>query len=340
MSLGGAQVVFESGATVPSALPDPLEVMAAALTRAQSVLLTMHAFPDGDGLGSTLGLMASLKALGKQATVYNPHPVPAGLRFIPGSAEVVSALADDARFDVTVACDAGHPSRLGPHLPPPDRRGLLLNVDHHQTTPLFGDVNLIDPGAAAVGVLIFRLIQRARFPLTPGGATALFTSLVTDTGSFRYSNVDPEALRVAAALVEAGAQPAYVSQALYESQPLARLELLARVLPTIELLQGGRVGCITVRLSDCAAARTSEEPPDGFVSYPRSIAGVDVAVLFREEESGWRVSLRSKGGADVASVARAFGGGGHRFAAGCTLGIDDEADVRARVLAEVARALS
>lgn len=303
----------------PSAEAAPLQAIARALSAARRVLVTMHRSPDGDALGSALGLALTLEHAGKQVVVYSADGVPAGLRFLPGAERVVPSVAADARFDATVACDAGHPSRLGPDLPDPVRRGVLINLDHHATTPPFGDLNLLDTGAAAVGVLVHRVALCMGLPVPADAAAALFVSLLTDTGSFRYSNTDPQVLRVAADLVEWGARPAALASAIWETNSPERLALLAQVLPTLALQQGGRVAVMTVTAEAVARAGTAEETADGFVSYPRSIQGVEVAVLLREEGAGYRVSLRAQGRVDVAAIASRFGGGGHSAAAGLTL---------------------
>jgi phosphoesterase RecJ-like protein len=317
----------------------PLAAIARALHAAQRVLITMHRSPDGDALGSSLGLGLTLLRAGKQVVVYSADGVPTGLRFLPGAERVVSTVAADSRFDATVTCDAGHPSRLGPDLPDATRRGVFINLDHHATTPPFGDLNLLDTSAAAVGVLIHRLAVRMGLPVPADAAAALFVSLLTDTGSFRYSNTDPQVLRVAADLVEWGAKPAVLASAIWEANTPERLTLLACVLPTLQLRLGGRVALLTITAEAIARAGTAEETADGFVSYPRSLIGVDVAVLLREEGSGWRVSLRSRGGVDVAAIATTFGGGGHAAAAGLTFR-GTRAQAEAALLPAITAALS
>lgn len=315
-----------------------LDAVARVLGAAERVLVTMHRAPDGDALGSSLGLALALEEAGKQAVVYSADGVPTNLRFLPGAERVQTTLPPDARFDATVACDSGDASRLGPHLPAPERRGLFVNLDHHATTQHFGDLNLIDVSAASVGVIVFRILARMGLALSADPAAALYVSLLTDTGSFRYSNTSPEALRVAAELVAAGAEPSVLASAIWEANTPQRLKLLEKTLPTLELLYGGRVALMTVTSQAVAEAGTSEETADGFVSYPRSIAGVDVAVLLREDKDAYRVSLRSRGRVDVAKVAQQFGGGGHPAASGCTL-VGPGVQVRQRLLAAIADAL-
>ena len=264
--------------------------------------------------------------------------VPAPLRFLPGAEQVVTALDPDDRFDATVACDTGHPSRLPAALPPPERRGIFINLDHHASTPRFGDLNLIDIRAAAVGVLVYRLLKAMGLPLGPEAAAALYVSLLSDTGGFRHGNTDVEALRVAADLVEAGARAGELASAIWQQDSLEQMKLLGKVLQTLQLTHGGRVGWVTLTNAAVHEAGTAQEPADGFVTFPRSIAGVQVAVLLREQSKQWRVSLRSRGQVDVARIAGLFGGGGHAAAAGCCL-VGDGDMVRRRLTAALSAAL-
>ena len=319
---------------------DDVPAIVAALADARRVLVTMHRFPDGDALGSALGLAQALREWGKQPTVYSADPVPTVFRFLPGAERVVDRVGAAERFDVSVSCDAGDAHRLGPDFPGPERRGLLVNLDHHPTTPRFGDLNLLDPGAASVGVLVHRLLVAAGRPPSRDTALALFVSLVTDTGSFRYANAGPEAHRLAASLLETGIDPWDVTSRIYESQPPERLALLSRVLGTLAVECGGRLASIAVTRAMREEAGTDEEIEGGFVAYPRSIAGVEVAICFREAEGDLvRVSLRSRGGADVSAIAARFGGGGHRQAAGCALA-GRLPEIRERVLAAARDLLS
>ncbi len=299
----------------------------------------MHEYPDGDALGSALALALLLESRGAVATVYSPQGAPANLRFLPGADAIARSLGPEATFDLCIACDAGDPGRLGRDLPERERRGLTLNLDHHPGAQSFGDVNLLDPRASAVGVLVYRAMAALRAPLTPPIATCLWVSLVSDTGSFKHSSTNAECLRIAHALVEAGARPGDISSRMFESQPLARVSLLAEVLRTLTRSPCGRIAWLTAAREAFARVGTSEETADGFISYPRSIEGVEVALLFRQEaKGGARVSFRSRGAVDVGAIAERLGGGGHHNASGCFVpGALDE--VRARVLREVQRAL-
>jgi bifunctional oligoribonuclease and PAP phosphatase NrnA len=312
-----------------------------ALRGAGRILLTMHRGPDGDALGSALALGCALREMGREVTVYNPDELPYNFRFLAGADRVAKALPADAAYDVTVATDAGSADRLGPDVPPPPRRGVLLNLDHHITTEPFGDLNYVDPAAASVGILAYKIIQGLAHPLSRDAAECIYASILADTGCFRYSSTDPECLRIAAELLERGVDPWEMTVRVYEQQPLARMKLLAEVLNTLEVAPGGKLATITITRDMVARTGTHLDLTDGFINYARSIDGVEVAAAFREPEDGsraWRVSFRSRGNVDVSAIAQRFGGGGHKNAAGCAIE-GDQAAVRARIAGEVAQAL-
>ena len=309
-----------------------------ALRSAQRVLITMHRGPDGDALGSALALACALRDLGRQVTVYNPDELPYNFRFLRGASEVAKSLPSEAEFDATVVTDAGAYERLGPEVPGVDRRGVLLNLDHHITTEPFGDVNYVDPHAASVGILAYKIIKGLGAPLSRDAAECIYASILADTGCFRYSSTDPECLRVAAELVEAGVEPWEMTVRVYEQQPLARMRLLADVLSTLEV--HGKVATITITNAMVEKTGSETDLTDGFINYARSVDGVEVAASFREPRNGgpWRVSFRSRGRVNVAAIAQKFGGGGHHNAAGCSIE-GDEVSVRAKIAQEVEEAL-
>jgi phosphoesterase RecJ-like protein len=315
-----------------------LPLAVAALQAARRVLITMHRGPDGDALGSALALACTLRDLGREVTVYNPDDLPYNFRFLPGAAEVERTLPDDAAFDATVVTDAGAYERLGPHVPQEDRRGVLLNLDHHITTEPFGDVNYVDPEAASVGILAYKIIKALGVPVSRDAAQCIYASILADTGCFRYSSTDPECLRIAAELVEAGVEPWEMTVRVYEQQPLARMRLLADVLGTLEV--HGKVATITITNAMVAKTGSEDDLTDGFINYARSIDGVEVAASFREPQNGgpWHVSFRSRGRVNVAAIAQKFGGGGHHNAAGCSIE-GEEAAVRKQIASEVEEAL-
>jgi phosphoesterase RecJ-like protein len=305
-------------------------------------LLVSHVNPDGDAIGSELSLARILRRLGKGAVVWNRDPTPSLYLPLPGSDRIHVGEEPPAgfpeKFDAVIVLECPSPDRTGveAHLSALP----IVNIDHHLGNQHYGVVNWVDSAAPAVGEMVYRLAQALKVSLEPEVASALYLTLVTDTGGFRFSNATPAAFEAAATLVREGAHPEQVSQWLYESQPLAVLKLLGEMIPTFELHAGGRIA--TVRLTQAMFAKVGAGPGDseGLIDYARSVAGVDAVALIREREDGsHKVSLRSRGEVDVERVARHHGGGGHRNAAGFALEGDGEA-VRKQVAEELAAALS
>jgi len=284
-----------------------------------SFLVTTHEGPDGDAVGSTMALASFLRARGKDVTIYYCDQIPDTYRFLPLTDLVVHAIPDRS-FDVCFVLDAGELKRAGAEMSAFRGCAKTINIDHHPYCEEFGDLNYVDPSASATGALIYRIIKAAGFELDYETALCVYVAIVTDTGSFRYSNADPEAFQISGELVATGINPWSVAEKLYESQPLKRLELLALALSTLTISKKGEFASITVTLDMYQKTGASPELTDGFVNYPRSIHGVEVSVFFREIRSGaFKISFRSKGKINVSSFAMAFGGGGHHNAAGCTL---------------------
>jgi phosphoesterase RecJ-like protein len=319
-----------------------LEESAAALEAAQRILVTCHLAPDGDAAGSMCALAALARAAGKQPQLYNPDPVPRHLRFIPGATTVAHKLDPAHRFDLTVVVDCGDRKLLGDRFPPPDVTGPLLVLDHHAAARPFGDLYWNDPSAPAVGALVARLAARLGWPLGRDAAIGLYTSLVSDTGWFRYANTTPEAFRLAGEMVEHhGVDPWTVAEQIGEQVPLARYRLLAAALGAITLELGGRVAVMEVTEEMVRASGAGWAESEGLVNYARAVEGVECGVLLTpaREGKGVRVSLRSRGRKiDAGAVCLPLGGGGHRGAAGCRLeGTLPEA--RATILTALAAAM-
>lgn len=282
-------------------------------------LIACHENPEGDAIGSELALALALRKTGKTATILNSDSVPETLRFLPGT-DTVRHDEDGSRYEVAVILDCGSPERTGRVGAELRKCPLAVNIDHHVTNGRHGDLCLIDPAAAATGVLIHRILTKMKIPIDPSIAVHLYVSILTDTGSFRYSNANPEAFEIAGEMVRRGVDPWAVSEKVYETQSRERIGLLGRVLSTLEFAGDGKIAAITTMRRDLEEFRLRKDSLEGFINYPRSIAEVEVAVAFREEENGeFRVSFRSKGRVDVSAVASGFGGGGHRNASGCSL---------------------
>jgi phosphoesterase RecJ-like protein len=308
-------------------------------------LLTCHLRPDGDALGSMLGLAAILRELGKEVVMFNPDPLPEYLRFLPRSSEVLRAVPVGEKFDATFVTDTASRALLPAVLPPLEVSGPWVMIDHHAAHDDFGDVIVREPDAVATGEVVLRLMtELGLHRVPPEAAVPLYTSIVTDTGGFRYQGTTPTTMRLAADLVEAGADPWTVAYNVFEGWVPARMKLLGLVLETLETSHEGRIASLVVTRAMMASTGADDDMVEGLVNYARMLRGVEVASLFWEWRPGadgtpsTKISLRSRGNVDVSRVAVAFGGGGHRSAAGATvLGTVDE--VRARVVAEAARQL-
>src|ERR1051325_457348 len=287
--------------------------------------ITSHIRPDGDSLGSSLGLFWLLRALDKEVEVVMRDAVPHAYLKLPGSELVRVTPRIDRPYDAVFVIECSDITRPG--LVDLERQ-FVVNIDHHSTTALFGDINWIDSTASAVGEMIYNLCKALGWRVTKEIAECVYTALITDTGSFHYSNTSERTFKVASELVRAGVKPAKISQAVFASYPWSKIELLGEVLATVKRDPSGRVAWMRQTLEMQERASAAEEDGDGFVNYPLTCDKVEAVALLKEKEPGiYRTSLRSKGDVNVARIAEQFGGGGHRNAAGCTLvGAWDEAE--------------
>lgn len=299
-----------------------LEAIAAALRDHDRFLVVTHENPDGDALGSLLATTLALRGLGKDAVMFvagqAPLPHEYGFMQLDG---LRRSLPDDMEERVLVAVDCAKADRIGPDLAPVERAKLVLDIDHHHDNSRFGDVNLVVADASSTGEVLRDVIRELGVELTPELAEPLYIALVTDTGRFQYTNTTPKALRLAAELVEAGADVHAVFQQVYESVEFAKLKLLARALERARVLEGGRIVVSHLVRTDFAEVGAVEPYSEGIIDYLRAVEGCELAALIREppRDDGppRRVSLRaSVDELDVSAIARLFGGGGHRQAAG------------------------
>ena len=300
-----------------------LAAVADALRDHDRFLLITHENPDGDALGSILAAKLVLDALGKDSTMYlsGLAPLPAEYKFMP-LADLRRELPDDVGERVLFALDCANESRLGDGQAALETAPLVVNVDHHHDNSRFGNVNLVVADASSTGEIVRDLMRELGLELTPEIAEALYVALVTDTGRFQYRNTTPKALRLAAELVEAGADVHRVFQSVYETVQLAKLKLLARALGRAEVYEGGGLVVSYLLKTDFAECGASEPYSEGFIDFLRAVVGAERAALIRAPPApgrpARRVSLRSSSDeVDVSAIARASGnGGGHRQAAG------------------------
>ncbi|MBA2460799.1 MAG: bifunctional oligoribonuclease/PAP phosphatase NrnA [Actinobacteria bacterium] len=299
-----------------------LQAVAEAIRAHDRFLVTTHENPDGDALGSLLATHLALRQLGKDSVMFlaGPAPLPAEYRFL-GLEELRRDLPDDAGARVLLAVDCANETRLGPdpailHLAP-----FTIEIDHHHDNSRFGDVNLVVAEASSTGEVLRDVFQELGVELTPDLAEPLYVALVTDTGRFQYTNTTPKALRLAAELVEVGADVHKVFQDVYETVQFAKLKLLARALERAQVYEGGGLVVSYLLRGDFAEVGAAEPYSEGVIDYLRAVEGADMAALIREPPRGGsparRVSLRaSHDELDVSAIARKSGGGGHRQAAG------------------------
>jgi phosphoesterase RecJ-like protein len=299
-----------------------LQAIAAAVREHDRFLVVTHENPDGDALGSLLATTLALRRLGKDAemVLMGEAPLPSEYHFLALDGLLREPPGDmDER--VLVAVDCAKADRIGPDLTPIERAPLVLDIDHHHDNTRFGDVNLIVASASSTGEVLRDVFGELGVELTPEIAEPLYVALVTDTGRFQYSNTTPKSLRLAAELVEAGADIHAVFQEVYESVEFAKLKLLARALDRARVLEGGRIVVSYLLRTDFAEVGAAEPYSEGIIDYLRAVEGAELAVLIREppRDSGptHKGSLRaSVDELDVSVIARIFGGGGHRQAAG------------------------
>lgn len=283
-------------------------------------LIASHLNPDGDAIGSTLSLSQALIKMGKDVVAYNGNGVPYQYKHLPGADLIVDNIEGEAPFDGVFVLDCSEIERVGPDFAKSISTKEWINIDHHLSNETFTDLSIIDTNACSAGYLVYNLIKRLPLEIDIDIAENIYTTIVTDTGSFRYSNSTIEAFAAASELVALGVSPWDVANKIYESQPIERVKLLGFVLDSLEHSEKGSVASVVVTKDMMAEAGIGHEATDGFVNYPRSIEGVEVAFLVREiGERKYKISYRSKGKVNVAAVAAEYGGGGHRNAAGCVM---------------------
>lgn len=295
--------------------------------------ITTHIKPDGDGVGSSLGLCWLLRSLGKNAEVIVRGDVPIAYRSLPGADEIRDIKEIDGDYDAIFVIECSDLTR-------PGIAGLdtqfTVNIDHHSTSEHFGTINWIDSTASAVGEMIYNLCKAIGGRITKDIAECVYMALVTDTGSFHFPNTSDRTLKVASELIKAGAKPAKIGEAVYNNYPWSRIELMRRVLDTVKRDETGRIASMrqTLEMKELSGAVDGDN--NGFVNIPLAARDVVAVVYMREiGPDKYRASLRSKGTINVAKVAEKFGGGGHKNAAG--LGIEGDWDEREREIVEKLR---
>lgn len=291
--------------------------VAEAIRQRQRFVVTSHARPDGDAVGSSLAMAYALRALGKDVRVLSRDAPPPPLMVFPGvpAIEITSTIDDPADAVIVMECgDVKRPGIEG------IERGFVINIDHHPGNGLYGALNWMDLSAAACGEMVFDLVGELNVPLTYEIALHVYIAILTDTGSFHYSNITPRTFDICRACVEAGVSPPAVARAIFDSNNLGRLRLFGAVLNRMQLDPTGRIATLWVDRTLAQECGGTYEDTEGLINLPLTVKDIQAVIFFKEVgDDEWRVSMRSKGDIDIHAIAREFGGGGHKNASGCSV---------------------
>lgn len=296
------------------------------------ILLASHENPDGDAIGALLALGLFLQSIGKKTTMYNASPIPAVYNFLPCVDTITNKLSSVKPYDAAIILDCGNIDRVGKIAEKISSIPVIINIDHHVTNTFFGNCNLVDPEACATAALIFHLINEMGGKISKEIATCIYTGILTDTGSFRFSNTKKRTFSICEDLMSCGVEPFEVARHVYGTYSIGRIKLLNMALESIEISKNGQISFMTLTQKMLKETGTHPEDADGVINYARRIEDIKIAVLIQELEDDssatyptglcsddkYHVSLRSNGKINVAKIAMAFGGGGHFNASGFT----------------------
>jgi bifunctional oligoribonuclease and PAP phosphatase NrnA len=296
--------------------PEIQSIVEALYTR-QRFVISSHARPDGDSIGSQLAMAYALKALGKDAVVVNADPAPAPLMAFPGVPDIVIAPTVEGVFDAAIIMECGNLERTGVT---GLERFFVVNIDHHPGNTGFGQINWFDARAAACGEMVFDLVRALDVPMSIEMATHIYLAILTDTGSFHYSSISARTFDICREALEAGVDPVMVARNVYDSNNMGRLKLFGAVLSAMQIDQTGRIAIVYLDHEMARAAGGTYEDTEGLINLPLTVKEIEAVLFFKQDEGEqYRVSMRSKGAIDIGAVAKEFGGGGHKNAAGCTV---------------------
>ena len=320
--------------------PKIVDRIVEAIKASETICIVGHVRPDGDCIGSQLGLTLALLNTGKNVTCWNQDPLPAKLAFLDPK-KLIQPPEKGRQFDCVIATDCASLERLGTTVECINDRKLFINIDHHASNTRYGDLNWIAAREPSTGELIFRLLKAANWPITPAISDCLFTAVSTDTGSFQYPTTRPATYHVAGELVKRGANLEKICDEVYQSYPLARVRLLRHVYNKFRLTHENQIAYFWLKKADYT--RTGSDPSDseGLIDHIRAIDPVIVACVFEEVEPEiTRISLRSKSPkVDVNKIAQIFGGGGHSAAAGARI-VGTPLSTQRKVVAALKKALN
>ncbi|MFC1620772.1 bifunctional oligoribonuclease/PAP phosphatase NrnA [Candidatus Omnitrophota bacterium] len=284
-------------------------------------LISAHINPEGDSVGSQIALASLLKRLGKKVIIVNESPVPHILRFMNGVDGILKELPRNVDFQAAVVLDCPDMSRIGKISEYVTKDKAVINIDHHISNQKFGRHNWVDAKASSAGEMVFELFKEFKLKIKYDEAVAIYVAIMTDTGSFKYTNTSSETHRIIAELMDAGIEPYDIYSKIYEMSSLQDTSLLGCALQTLKVSEDGTIAWLWVTKEMLKKTKASLEGTEGIINFARSIGGVEIAAFFRETgtENRIKVSFRSKGKADVNKLASFFNGGGHVTASGCTV---------------------
>ena len=291
------------------------------LKKSNKVLLTTHTNPDGDAIGSLIAMGLTLVALNKEISLYTEEPVPAVYHFISSAHHIVHNIKDVGSYDTAIILDCSSLERIGNACTVVCKIPVLINIDHHISNNRFGSLQLIDIKACAAAEIVYYLVKKLAVPISKSIASAIYTGILTDTGSFKFSNTNKAAFEICAEMTTLGAEPSIIAQKLYGQYPFARIKLLNLALNTIEISENRKLSIMLLTQEMFKNTDTRMEDGNNFVDYAKNIKDVKIAALIQELGNGkkgksFHISLRSDETVDVAKLAASFGGGGHARAAG------------------------
>ncbi len=294
-----------------------IEQIKKLIIQSKKILILTHINPDGDGIGSGLALMNYLTKQKKKVFFINRDPLPKIYKFLPGSSKVKNSEKINDDFDLAIILECPELERTGNIIDFKKQVKYTINIDHHIGNTMYADLNVVDPKAAAVGIQIYKMMKGFGCHIDRDIATCIYTSIIIDTGSFRYSNTTPEVHLITAELIKAGADPEYIASEVYATTKNST-DLFGKMLSRLKIVKN--VGWSVITLNMLRKSGADESDTDNFINSIRSIKEVEIAVLFKEYgKNKTKASLRSKNGYDVNKIARIFGGGGHKHAAGCLI---------------------
>ena len=309
------------------------------LSKYEHIYILTHTLPDGDAIGSALAWGAALRHGGKKVRIFCPGVIPGKYEFLPGASAIENVFPPAPPMGIIFILDCGDLERLDYMSDRVREAGVIVNIDHHVTNLHFGDFNIVDTSAAATGEIIYRLLLDQGLPLNHDISMCLYVAIASDTGSFKYGNTTAQTLQIAAALLEKGVNPAFVSQKIFDEYPQSTLFLLRDALATLQLDKTLSIAWMNLReeMLDDYGARAEEL--EGFVNYAKNIQGIEVGIFFYHTRKGeTKVGFRSKS-VDVGDIAGLFGGGGHPRAAGCTIKGQAEPDAINMVIEAVKKTM-